>query len=109
MRSMDKIWQIKQRAIQANSDCKNDEFFCSSNRKCISKMQLCDGERQCPGGEDEELDTCDALGLCAFKCEGYYGKAMCVRERWLCDDTPDCLNKEDESIAVCEQHRRCVV
>ncbi len=49
--------------IFLSTDCKKDEFFCSSDRKCISKMQMCDTERQCSGGEDEVLENCEALGL----------------------------------------------
>lgn len=33
--------------------CKAEEFSCTSSKTCISTAWLCDGENDCPKGEDE--------------------------------------------------------
>ena len=42
-----------------NIDCckANDKFTCNSG-KCIEKSLLCDGNNDCPGGEDEKDSAC---------------------------------------------------
>jgi len=37
--------------------CTSSEYRCSDNR-CISKLWLCDGTRDCASGEDETLVSC---------------------------------------------------
>ena len=34
--------------------CKDDEFYCPSDKSCISKSWLCDGSQDCAAGDDEE-------------------------------------------------------
>ena len=33
-------------------------FLCQDGVTCLQAEQLCDGEENCPGGEEEQLDTC---------------------------------------------------
>ncbi|XP_066954752.1 uncharacterized protein [Macrobrachium rosenbergii] len=35
--------------------CASSEYTCESGGKCLSQMQVCDGDRQCPTGDDEHL------------------------------------------------------
>lgn len=35
-------------------DCGHDEFFCHDNKTCVDAIYLCDGDIDCPGGEDED-------------------------------------------------------
>lgn len=37
-----------------SAPCKDDEFYCPSDKSCISKSWLCDGSQDCSIGEDEK-------------------------------------------------------
>ncbi|XP_022097833.1 uncharacterized protein LOC110983144 isoform X2 [Acanthaster planci] len=59
---------------------------------CIPLRMRCDGELNCPKGEDEL--RCDE-----FQCPGAYrchGARYCVSPDELCDDIPQCPNGDDE-------------
>jgi len=43
--------------VNPNRTCKNDEFRCDNGR-CISKQWTCDGDSDCPHGEDEKKANC---------------------------------------------------
>ena len=43
--------------VNPNRTCKNDEFRCDNGR-CISKQWTCDGDSDCPNGDDEKKANC---------------------------------------------------
>ncbi|KYB26208.1 vitellogenin receptor isoform X1 [Tribolium castaneum] len=74
-------------------DCTSHEFFCSGSNSCIFKKFRCDGERNCPNGEDET--DCKELNHCPwnnFQCHD----GECIDERFKCDYKFDCRDKSDE-------------
>jgi len=64
------------------------------SKKCIHKVWICDGEPDCPDGEDETDSTCNA-NECQddqFRCSN--GK--CIEQREKCDGTNHCTDGSDE-------------
>ncbi|CAH0722221.1 unnamed protein product, partial [Brenthis ino] len=46
-------------AVNSGAVCNSDsQFSCGLTSLCISSYLLCDGVRHCPGGEDEDSNTC---------------------------------------------------
>ncbi|XP_042209549.1 uncharacterized protein LOC121857531 [Homarus americanus] len=43
------------RATVAKVRCRSEEHTCESSDICVDPKQVCDGERQCPRGDDEHL------------------------------------------------------
>lgn len=76
------------------------EFYCVSNKSCIDSILICDGKRDCPSGEDE--DICQPYTSCpkhAFRC-GAIGN--CIDQKALCDNFNDCVNGDDETDLLCK-------
>lgn len=88
--------------------CQKNEFYCGSNDDgvevhsrslCIDATKLCNGERDCGNGADENETVCRHI-LCpkeTFRCK--YGG--CVSRLTLCDGFDDCYDGSDESATVC--------
>uniref|UniRef100_A0A0K0EUQ3 Very low-density lipoprotein receptor n=2 Tax=Strongyloides venezuelensis TaxID=75913 RepID=A0A0K0EUQ3_STRVS len=77
----------------------NDELTVFSKRTtCIPKNLLCNGNKDCLLGEDE--DSCGDDIKCndgTFKCpQEANGKVMCAPNSWKCDGSQDCLGGYDE-------------
>ena len=57
-------------------ECEDDEVLCKVNGYCTPKVTVCDGNNDCPDGEDEKL--CDyscknaVTGLTKFQCSGQF-------------------------------------
>ena len=64
--------------------CAKNQFKCSSG-KCISSSQVCDGEKDCPGGEDESK----ANGCVTIKDRHWIGFDNVCKTN--CDYGPDCF------------------
>uniref|UniRef100_A0A8C9VHG3 Subcommissural organ spondin n=1 Tax=Scleropages formosus TaxID=113540 RepID=A0A8C9VHG3_SCLFO len=80
--------------------CRQHEFRCASGH-CIPLAWRCDGETDCPDGDDEL--ACG--GRCSpgqFPC--LYG-GQCVDHQQLCDGTPHCQDASDESVDNCGKRR----
>ncbi|CAD5212710.1 unnamed protein product [Bursaphelenchus okinawaensis] len=72
--------------------CMADERACGSN-ECVKSDYVCDGERDCRDGSDEE--NCPAKRHCEpneFRCNN----DRCVQKMWLCDGDDDCGDRSDE-------------
>uniref|UniRef100_A0A8C0JBQ8 Heparan sulfate proteoglycan 2 n=1 Tax=Chelonoidis abingdonii TaxID=106734 RepID=A0A8C0JBQ8_CHEAB len=72
--------------------CRRDEAVCS-NKQCIPRDYLCDGERDCLDGSDEL--SCGTPTPCEpneFKCRNGH----CALKLWRCDGDNDCVDGSDE-------------
>uniref|UniRef100_A0A3P9PJ83 Low-density lipoprotein receptor-like n=1 Tax=Poecilia reticulata TaxID=8081 RepID=A0A3P9PJ83_POERE len=78
-------------------ECKSGEFRCT-NGQCISKAYVCDKDKDCSDGSDEEdcpKPTCHPR---SFQCNN----SICVPMLWKCDGDRDCLDGSDEWPENCE-------
>ncbi|KAL3265395.1 hypothetical protein HHI36_009601 [Cryptolaemus montrouzieri] len=71
--------------------CEQNQFQCSSG-SCILNSWLCDGIKDCPGGEDEAncSGSCDSKH---FRCRK---DGSCILREQVCDHTKDCPDGTDE-------------
>ncbi|XP_077787120.1 basement membrane-specific heparan sulfate proteoglycan core protein-like isoform X2 [Podarcis muralis] len=72
--------------------CRKDEAVCS-NKQCIPRDYLCDGERDCSDGSDES--RCGTPSPCEpneFKCRNGH----CALKLWRCDGDNDCTDGSDK-------------
>ena len=103
------------------SDCGGAQTHCILDRK------ICDGVRDCPGGEDEkQMTTSDGVdiqcGVVGGDCTHFYGSypganytagafcedGSCVSKRMWCDGRCDCVNCGDEKECddwICSERR----
>ncbi|XP_053922447.1 low-density lipoprotein receptor-related protein 2 isoform X4 [Cuculus canorus] len=65
---------------------------------CIPVPWLCDGERQCPDGTDEQCDVACGGDPHVWQCDD----GRCVSSSWRCDGAADCPDGSDEQDCVCE-------
>ncbi|GMT33853.1 hypothetical protein PFISCL1PPCAC_25150, partial [Pristionchus fissidentatus] len=77
------------------------EFRCHSSGRCIPVHWLCDGARDCEGGEDESEHRCHPHEhtRCAGdqpECRMHDGGWRCILHEWLCDGHADCADESDE-------------
>ncbi|KAK6630731.1 hypothetical protein RUM44_002900 [Polyplax serrata] len=81
--------------------CKETEFMCLVGHRCLSRKFVCDGEKDCSDGSDE-----DPHGVCAnrtcnvdeFRCDG----SRCIQNLWVCDGDTDCRDGTDELPSKCK-------
>ncbi len=72
------------------------------NDRPIDCSMVCDGFRDCLGGEDE--NDCQSPEDCAewqVPCLNRQGGKVCVGKSQLCDDQYNCDNKADETPEMC--------
>uniref|UniRef100_A0A8C5F0B5 Heparan sulfate proteoglycan 2 n=1 Tax=Gopherus evgoodei TaxID=1825980 RepID=A0A8C5F0B5_9SAUR len=72
--------------------CRRDEAVCS-NKQCIPRDYLCDGEQDCLDGSDEL--SCGTPTPCEpneFQCRNGH----CALKLWRCDGDNDCVDGSDE-------------
>lgn len=77
-------------AAAAPNTCSPQEFRCGDGR-CVALKFVCDSNRDCLDGSDEEHCT-SSCGPSQFRCHN----STCIPELWACDGDPDCEDKSDE-------------
>ena len=96
------------------NDCQSD----LSTGCTIHKHRLCDGEKDCPDGNDEVHDICEKMeeGKFDFKCVRRFNvkhRNISFPSSWIMDGTVDCMEGEDEDSekwAACKgEHRKVVL
>ncbi|CAL1546195.1 unnamed protein product [Lymnaea stagnalis] len=85
-------------------DCGPSEFACISSNKCVTLSWKCDGDPDCPDGEDEKNCSATTCTPNFFRCNN----GLCISERWVCDGQDDCKDNSDEATEVCAERNTCV-
>ncbi|KAI9579386.1 hypothetical protein GQX74_004858 [Glossina fuscipes] len=74
--------------------CLRLEFQCKDRITCINLDWLCDGEADCPGGDDEHRENCKNK-TCRndqFQCDNL----SCIAGLLACNGVNDCPDRSDE-------------
>lgn len=72
--------------------CTPNEYLCKDRITCIKNLWKCDGEKDCPDGDDEA--SCPKI-ICRddqFQCKDQ----QCIPGHLTCNGVKDCMDGSDE-------------
>jgi hypothetical protein len=80
--------------IRRESSCVQAEYQCKDGITCIHRSWVCDGEQDCPGGDDEKPPVCQNVTCRAdqFQC----ADKTCIHGRFHCSGKAECKDGSDE-------------
>lgn len=80
--------------VKPTSRCTPREFECHDHFSCIHQSWVCDGDRDCPDGSDEDITRCKNITCRAdqFQCKD----KTCIPGHLVCTGTSECSDKSDE-------------
>ncbi|XP_025032097.1 prolow-density lipoprotein receptor-related protein 1-like, partial [Python bivittatus] len=90
------------------------ELLCQNGKECVSYEYICDGDKDCSDGSDEEgcSEFCNNPGV--FQCLSGH---KCINEKYQCDGIQHCPDGSDESncwvptplcALRCDDNTRCM-
>ncbi len=81
-------------ASRISSPCLQAEYQCSDRITCIHRSWVCDGEKDCPGGDDELMPNCQNITCRAdqFQCKD----KSCIPGHFHCSGKAECPDGSDE-------------
>ncbi|XP_052741999.1 sortilin-related receptor isoform X1 [Bicyclus anynana] len=85
------------------ASCASDNVFVCGNKTngfCIPNLWVCDGERDCPSGEDEREERCKNSTCAPYMYRCPSGK--CIYRSWVCDGENDCGDAEGSDEKDCQ-------
>ena len=80
--------------------CVQAEYLCKDGITCIHRSWICDGEQDCPGGDDEMMPNCQNITCRAdqFQC----ADKSCIAGHFHCSGKAECRDGSDE--LNCRKH-----
>ncbi|KAM4836633.1 prolow-density lipoprotein receptor-related protein 1-like [Thomomys bottae] len=94
--------------------CTSSSVLCRDGKECISQKSLCDGERDCQDGSDEEHCSQFCHRPEIFQC---LDGSRCIEEKFHCDGAQQCSDGSDElgcwkpiedCSLLCDNKTRCI-
>lgn len=94
LHSPHKLLQNCENLVRVVSPCTSAEFQCKDRITCIHRSWVCDGEKDCPGGDDEMAPTCLNVTCRAdqFQCKD----RTCIAGALECSGKAECADGSDE-------------
>lgn len=80
--------------VKRESSCIQAEYQCSDGITCIHRSWVCDGEKDCPAGDDETAPNCQNITCRAdqFQCTD----KSCISGHFHCSGKSECSDGSDE-------------
>lgn len=80
--------------------CVQAEYLCKDGITCIHRSWICDGEQDCPSGDDEMMPNCQNITCRAdqYQC----ADKSCIAGHFHCSGKAECRDGSDE--LNCRKH-----
>ncbi|KAI1289419.1 Low-density lipoprotein receptor-related protein 2 [Halotydeus destructor] len=79
------------KVVMPTIKCPQNHFACNGTQMCLPDRWRCDGNPDCPTGEDEA--NCSTSACVGFTCKSL----ECIPTKWHCDGVADCHDHSDEA------------
>ncbi|OAD52717.1 Vitellogenin receptor [Eufriesea mexicana] len=93
----DMMLNVDNRTCSPQTACNPGEIKCGEHDVCIKFHQRCDGEQDCPNGEDES-SICDFYhwSNCSYQDKFQCRSGECISKTKRCNSHYDCADRSDE-------------